>query len=1108
MEMFKSENRRHFSIVFFLLSFIAFLPAADAQFYNGYQMTFGKNRVQYEQRFWNFYKWQYYDTYFYLGGQELAIFTGRTAATDLDEIEKLLDYKLDGRIQFIIYNKLSDAKQSNIGLETEDNSSNIGGMTKIVGNKVFLYFNGDHERLHQQIRAGIAKVLIDQMMYGGDVKERIQNSTLLTLPDWYQSGLISYISTKWNVTIDNRVRDGIISKRYFKFNHLSGDDALYAGHSIWKYIIDMYGESSVPNLLYMTRINRNIESGFMYVLGLSVKGLSDNWKDAMIKMYNNSDTGRELPAKETAILKKPKPKLLYTQLKASPDGRYAVYVTNDLGKYKIYLYDLINKKKRKILKSGYRSYTQETDVSFPLMSWHPSGQLVAMIRERKGALWLDFYNVGEKKWQRSKLFNFEKVLDFSYSPDGQSLLFSAVQKGQSDIFVYNLRTRTFDQVTKDFYDDLQPRFISNGRAIVFSSNRTNDTLDVDRRGLLPPNNNFDIFYYDYSSRSKLLKRITSTAGYNEFQPMPYDSSSFAYLSDENGIVNRYTANLDSTLSAVDTVEHYTMIVKTYPQTNYSRNIISHDVNPGLNRVSEIFYQDGKLRMYVNPLKSASNQQSSLQNTLFRNEANKTISATQTATAQATSDTAKQSTPAEVDSNAVDIDNYVFQSDFPKSKNKKEEKRKQQEVEELKQDTSTASEKVKADSLGYTIPKERTYETAFSSNYFVAQLDNTLLNQTYQLFTGFSLFSGGSAFYNPSLNGFFKIGISDLLDDYRITGGFKLAGNLDANEYFLSYENLKHRIDHQLTFYRQARFEPVIFSYIAKIYTHELRYAEKYPFNDIFSIRGSVAYRHDKAVLLAQDVGSLLAENANMNTGTGRFEIVYDNTLPTGLNLFNGTRAKAFFEYYKLEIKDPHTNLFVVGLDYRNYLKIHREIIWANRFATSTSWGDWKLVYFLGATDSWFGARFNTETPIDYSQNYQYQALATNLRGFDQNIRNGNTFALVNSEVRVPVFRYLFNRPIKSDFLRNFQVVGFGDVGTAWNGKSPYDSTNALNNRTITAGNFLTITVVTQHDPIVGGYGFGLRSRILGYFARADWAWGMQDGEVQPRKFYFSLSLDF
>src|SRR5689334_11966945 len=118
-------RRLFFGILVFLFSL-----SVNAQFYNGYQMQFGKNRVQYEQRFWSFYKWKNFDTYFYLGGQEIAIFTGRSADADLEEIEKLLDYKLDGRVQFIIYNKLSDAKQSNIGLQTDETNYNVGGVTK------------------------------------------------------------------------------------------------------------------------------------------------------------------------------------------------------------------------------------------------------------------------------------------------------------------------------------------------------------------------------------------------------------------------------------------------------------------------------------------------------------------------------------------------------------------------------------------------------------------------------------------------------------------------------------------------------------------------------------------------------------------------------------------------------------------------------------------------------------------------------------------------------------------------------------------------------------------------------------------------------------------
>ena len=55
---------------------------------------------------------------------------------------------------------------------------------------------------------------------------------------------------------------------------------------------------------------------------------------------------------------------------------------------------------------------------------------------------------------------------------------------------------------------------------------------------------------------------------------------------------------------------------------------------------------------------------------------------------------------------------------------------------------------------------------------------------------------------------------------------------------------------------------------------------------------------------------------------------------------------------------------------------------------------------------------------------------------------------------------------------------------------------------------LTIKITSQQEPLVGGLGWGLRSRVLGYFVRTDWAWGYENGEFQPRMFYLSLNLDF
>jgi hypothetical protein len=115
--------------------------------------------------------------------------------------------------------------------------------------------------------------------------------------------------------------------------------------------------------------------------------------------------------------------------------------------------------------------------------------------------------------------------------------------------------------------------------------------------------------------------------------------------------------------------------------------------------------------------------------------------------------------------------------------------------------------------------------------------------------------------------------------------------------------------------------------------------------------------------------------------------------------------------------------------------------------------------------------------------------------------------VINSEIRWPVFSYLYNKPIKNEFINSFQVIGFADIGTAWTGKSPYGNDNSFNVQTINQ-NPITVTIQREQEPLVGGYGWGMRAKLLGYFVRADWAWGVDDGEVKPRIFYLSLALDF
>jgi hypothetical protein len=99
------------------------------------------------------------------------------------------------------------------------------------------------------------------------------------------------------------------------------------------------------------------------------------------------------------------------------------------------------------------------------------------------------------------------------------------------------------------------------------------------------------------------------------------------------------------------------------------------------------------------------------------------------------------------------------------------------------------------------------------------------------------------------------------------------------------------------------------------------------------------------------------------------------------------------------------------------------------------------------------------------------------------------------------------KPIKSDFVRHLQAVGFFDSGTAWNGLHPYAEENTFNFTSVEQ-NPITVTIDNNREPIISATGFGVRSRVLGYWLRADWGWGIDNHRWQKRVFSLSFSMDF
>ncbi len=1089
----------------YLLILIVCIKTTHAQFYYGSQLEFGKNRIQYQTFNWTYFDFDRFRIYLYEGGQEIAKYAAVSVNRQLPVMEKRLDFQLDDKIDVIVYNNQNDFKQSNIGLANED-GGNIGGVTKIIGDKIFVYFTGSHADMDRQIRAALAELMIDQMMYGGRTRDVVRNSTLLTLPDWFKNGLIAYLSEGWNSTIDNRVMDAVKNDQFYKFNRLTGKDATMAGHAMWYYISETYGEALIPNLLYMTKVTRNPNNAFLYVLGTSVQNMTSDFTNVYAKRYfDYRDTTRKDPAGES-VVKKQKKTRHYYQLKVSPDGQKVVYATSESGQYKVWLNTLGESKKKKLLRLNPKLERIE-DNSYPLLGWHPNNSIVSMIYEKKNILKIHTYDVETKEKVKRVITGFEKVNSYSFSHDGKRLVMSAVKKGkgQSDIFIFTLNTGGVEQITNDSWDDNNPVFVDNSKGILFESNRTHDTIksNEDAKLYLKFSRNNDVFFYNNVTKSNVLYRVTNTPETNETQPQEYGKGVISFLSDANGIYNRYIGVLDSSISFVDTMEHYRYFYNSKPITNYQKNIQEQHINSKFTTFAQIITNNKKEKLLVTSLTPYNDVQPvKLHNTHYKSGPAMMLSDPDNIkilNPVRQEEVTPQKTDTATKNEGIDFDNYSINNKDPKREPVKEVRTPPVANGQATSDPQNVK-RTSADELRF--PIQQNYYTSFRTDQVVTQLDNSYLGTNYQRFTG-----GGSPVYlNPGLNLLFKIGLSDLFEDKRIVAGFRIAGSLD-NEYLLSFENRTKQIDKQLVLHRQSFLKVNSGTGVTKIQTHDARYSWKLPFNEVAALKASIMYRNDRTVFASVGDVSLAKSNVYDNYGGGKLEFVFDNTRKRGLNLYNGTRFKLWTEYWRL-IKEQRHDLITMGFDFRDYRKIHRDLIWANRLAGATSLGTDRLIYYMGGVDNWINPKFNQNINIVQPDQYQFQTLATNMRGFNQNIRNGNNFVVFNSELRFPIFKYLLNRPIRSDFIQNFQIIAFGDVGMAWYGSNPYSEDNVLN-KNVYPGNPVTITIYNQKEPIVGGYGFGLRSRLLGYFIRVDFAWGVDDKKTIAKGItYLSLSTDF
>ncbi len=1118
-----------------LLVLLAAIPrAANGQ---TYMETFGQNRIQTRKFVWKFFDTKHFRVYHYdKAGRDLGRYVCEEAENDIPIIEKKLGGSFPHRFSIILYNSYEDYRQTNVGLKQEQQSmtNTRAGSVNLVGDKLVVYFTGQHGDLRRQIRKGMAEVVMQRMMFGDDLKQMVKNALILNLPPWVTEGYIAYLVDGWDAKTSAEWKSLLDARPNAGFYQLAEEYPELAGKAFWKFVSTQYGQGAVKNLLYAMQDKTSLNKAMKEPSIMNMKVTKAY--DSCIKFYKNvyaEDALRqELPdsAKGLIALNVPKDGTIIRSIRVSPRASDVAYVAWKNGKYTVYTQKTAGGQLLSpLLEGGQKDLTEQTDPNYPMLAWSTNGNKLAILYKKGKETKLRIYNSFKGRIEdyviQPKFF--DRALDMCFMQDDERLIFSAVKKSQTDLYMMTIKGKgsKITNITDDLWDDVAPTFVSGGSrtGILFLSNRPRPDLKVEQSVNELPVGPMNIFFYNTTTQKPELLQCTDIKKGTVMQPIQYGFDNFAYLYDSNGVNNKYVVlfardkkNKDSAYSV--------------PITNYSSSMIGHQYNMASGDVADIIQVKSKYMVYFHELQMPGQnaQVKTLQPTTLsiekpepKAEQAKVVTDTHVLPKPGENNEVEEDEPAQAQVKSGN----AFQSEFADDTVSTRPRKKKGKSTNAMGYSGVGGQPVVDSSLlvditdsAYVKMKPSNYRANFKPDFFSVKLSNSMLFSQYQ-----SIAANGGSYTNPPLGALTTISLDEMMEDKRITAAFQLPLDFLKNggsTYIFKYENFRKRLDWGVSFLRftdkkelnvvyvDARTGIPIFEKpeLFKTQLNSLQADLSYPLDRVRSLRFHTALRQDRMVEKSRDTLSLAfpIPNTEAYTSLTRLEYVFDNTISPAVNIFYGTRFKFYGElFYGL---DKAKHCYNLGLDIRNYQKLYKTIILANRLAYAHSDGNSKVQYLAGGVDNWFSPK-TASGGGGSLDGFGFQMLATPLRGYKQSARTGNNFAIFSTEVRAPVVTTFFKRPVKSLLLKNLQVIAFCDAGMAWNGFVPDGSGGSY----VAYSTSLPTSKYIQLDlnmpgGLAMGYGAGLRTMLRSYFLRLDAAWNIE-GKPKPI-IYLSMGMDF
>ncbi len=556
--LLKNSTIRLSSLIIFFLTFFSF--SSSAQY-------FGQNKVRYKNLKFKVYQTPHFELYHYLKNDSLVKRFLQESEVWYDLHQQVFRDTFKRKNPVILYANHPDFQQTT-ALQGEI-SVGTGGVTEGMKNRVIMPVM----EIFQQTRHVLGHELVHAFQYHTLIEGDSTNlENIANLPLWMVEGMAEYLSVgKQDAFTAMWMRDAYLNKDIPSLKDLTNSGKYFPyryGQAFWSYIGSTYGDTIIVPFFKATS-RYGYEMAIRRTFGYDEKTLSNLWKTSIENSYKPllKDTsqvpiGRKILDNKNAGNMNVAPAI-------SPDGKYVAFLSEkELLSIDLFLADAqTGKIIRGLGSKASNSHIDEFSFIESAGAWSPDSKKFAFSIFSKGRNKLLIIDVATGQTNTQSLKDIGEFSNLSWSPNGEDIAFTGLKEGQSDLYLYNLNTKKVTQLTNDKYSDYQPSFSSDGRHIVFSTDR--QTFNDAIKGV---NITFNLAILDLSSKS--ITNINVFNGANNLNPeFSSNNQQIYFLSNRDGFRNlyRYTINGGKVEQLTDYFTGISGITEYSPALSISQN---------------------------------------------------------------------------------------------------------------------------------------------------------------------------------------------------------------------------------------------------------------------------------------------------------------------------------------------------------------------------------------------------------------------------------------------------------------------------------------------------------------------------------------------------------